>query len=136
MYCKELTSIYFNNSFFSSLIYILLFFLNLLLLYSIFTLSTLSLKWLLPLVVMVNFLVFDIPISFRLIFILVIALYIYYYNFTLVCSCDSIVFVHQFIFYFLDQFTIFITWLFHSTSLYFLVIIVVRCMYSVFQTIF
>jgi len=136
MYCKELTSIYFNNSFFSSLIYILLFFLNLLLLYSIFTLSTLSLKWLLPLVVMVNFLVFDIPISFRLLFILLIVLYIYYYNFTLVCSCDSIVFVHQFIFYFLDQFTIFITWLFHSTSLYFLVIIVVRCMYSVFQTIF
>ncbi len=136
MYCKELTSIYFNNSFFSSLIYILLFFLNLLLLYSIFTLSTLSLKWLLPLVVMVNFLVFDIPISFRLLFILLIVLYIYYYNFTLVCGCDSIVFVHQFIFYFLDQFTIFITWLFHSTSLYFLVIIVVRCMYSVFQTIF
>ena len=136
MYCKELTSIYFNNSFFSSLIYIFLFFLNLLLLYSIFTLSTLSLKWLLPLVVMVNFLVFDIPISFRLLFILLIVLYIYYYNFTLVCSCDSIVFVHQFIFYFLDQFTIFITWLFHSTSLYFLVIIVVRCMYSVFQTIF
>ena len=136
MYCKELTSIYFNNSFFSSLIYILLFFLNLLLLYSIFTLSTLSLKWLLPLVVMVNFLVFDIPISFRLLFILLIVLYIYYYNFMLVCSCDSIVFVHQFIFYFLDQFTIFITWLFHSTSLYFLVIIVVRCMYSVFQTIF
>lgn len=136
MYCKELNSIYFNNSFSPNLICILLFFLNLLLLYSIFTLSTLSLKWLLPLVVMVNFLVFDIPISFKLIFILLIVLYIYYYNFMLLCSCDSIVFVHQFIFYFLDQFTIFITWLFHSTSLYFLVIIVVRCMYSVFQTIF
>jgi len=136
MYCKELTSIYFNNSFPLNLICILSFFLNLLLLYSIFTLYTLSLKWLLPLVVIVNSLVFDIPISFKLIFILLIVLYIYYYNFMLLCSCDSIVFVHQFIFYFLDQFTVFITWLFHSTSLYFLVIIVVRCMYSVFQTIF
>ena len=136
MYCKELTSIYFNNSFFFNLIYILLFFLNLILLYSIFTLPTSSLKWLLPLVVMVNFLVFDIPISFKLIFILLILFYTYYYNFTLLYSCDSIVFVHQFILYFLDQFTMFITWLFHSTSLYFLVIIVVRCMYSVFQTIF
>lgn len=137
-YLKKAPLIHFNNSFFFSLSYMLLFFLNSLLLYSVFTLFTLpisSLKWLVPLVVIINFLVFNIPTLFKVWAILLVFLYLYYSNLTLLCGCSSGIFVHQFIFYFLDHFTMFITWLFHTTSLYFLVIIVLKCIYSVFQII-
>ena len=135
-YLKKAPLIHFNNSFFFSLSYMLLFFLNSLLLYSVFTLFTLpisSLKWLVPLVVIINFLVFNIPTLFKVWAILLVFLYLYYSNLTLLCGCSSGIFVHQFIFYFLDHFTMFITWLFHTTSLYFLVIIMLKCIYSVFQ---
>jgi len=137
-YLKKAPLIHFNNSFFFSLSYMLLFFLNSLLLYSVFTLFTLpfsSLNWLVPLVVIINFLVFNIPTLFKVWAILLVFLYLYYSNLTLLCGCSSGIFVHQFIFYFLDHFTMFITWLFHTTSLYFLVIIVLKCIYSVFQII-
>ena len=137
-YLKKAPLIHFNNSFFFSLSYMLLFFLNSLLLYSVFTLFTLpisSLKWLVPLVVIINFLVFNIPTLFKVWAILLVFLYLYYSNLTLLCGCSSGIFVHQFIFYFLDHFTMFITWLFHTTSLYFLVIIMLKCIYSVFQII-
>lgn len=134
-YFKKAPFIYFNNSFFFSLSYMLLFFLNSLLLYSVFTLPISSLKWLVPLVVIINFLVFNIPTLFKVWAILLVFLYLYYSNLVLLCGCSSGIFVHQFIFYFLDHFTMFITWLFHTTSLYFLVIIMLKCIYSVFQII-
>lgn len=115
-------------------IYILVFFCNLMFFCWLYNISTLYLNFLLLILVFIQFLKNSIPFSFKSCILILILFYnsndilIYIYFNNICASC--------FIFYSLNYFIIFISWLFHTTSLYFLAIIIFSCIYSSFQIIF
>jgi len=95
------------------------------------------LKFLIFVLVLIQFLkhnsIFSIKTSFLVIilyfFFTSMLVYIDFFKFTGMYTYD-------FMFYFLNYFNIPITWVFHTTSLYFLTIILLSFIYSVVQTIF
>ena len=88
------------------------------------------------LILLYMFLIIDKSFLYTILLVIIILLnyyFICYYNNVFIFKYIDSVVLYQFFSFSLGNFTLLITWIFHSTSLYFLAIILISCIYSIFR---